>query len=83
MGKGRKGMNMTKLDELIYEAEQLPAAEKWRLVKQLLRSLEEEQHTKPASSDWHEFLRETYGSLRDTPIERWDQGEYEEREPFE
>ena len=74
---------MMKLDELINEAEHLPAAEKWRLVKQLLRSLEAEQQAKAVSSDWHEFLRETYGSLRDTPIQRWDQGEYEEREPLE
>jgi hypothetical protein len=51
------------------------------LVNQLLRSLEQE--TEPVRSDWHEFLRETYGSLRDTPIQRWDQGEYEEREPIE
>lgn len=28
----------------------------------------------------HEFLGETYSSLRDTPIQSWDQGEYEERE---
>ncbi len=60
---------MMKLDDLIHEAEQLPAAGKWRLVKQLLHSLEEEQQGQPASaSDWHEFLRQTYGSLRDTPI---------------
>lgn len=74
---------MMKLDDLIHEAERLPAAEKWRLVKQLLRSLEEEQQAKPKPSDWHEFLRETYGSLRDTPIRRWDQGEYEDRELLE
>ena len=29
------------------------------------------------------YFDETYGSLRDTPIQRWDQGEYEEREPLE
>lgn len=74
---------MMKLDTLIHEAEQLPAAEKWRLVKQLLSSLEEEQQAHLPQPDWHEFLRETYGSLRDTPIQRWDQGEYEEREPLE
>lgn len=76
---------MLTVDELLHEAEQLPAAEKWRLVRQLLRSLEleAEQQAQSPASDWHTFLRETYGSLRDTPIQRWDQGEYEEREPLE
>lgn len=74
---------MMKLNELIQEVEQLPAEEKWQLVKQLLNSLEEAQQAKSAAPDWHTFLRETYGSLRDTPIQRWDQGEYEEREPLE
>ena len=73
---------MFTLDELLYEVERLPAAEKWRVVKHILQSLEQEQVTSPAASDWQQFLRETYGSLHDTPIERWDQGDYEEREPF-
>ena len=74
-----------KLDELLHEAEQLPSAQKWYLVKQLLRSLEQEQQIRTASSDsdWHKSLRETYGILRDTPIKRGDQGKYEEREPLE
>jgi hypothetical protein len=77
-------MNMMKVDELLYEAEQLSAAEKWRLVKYVLHSLETEQQTNaPVMTDWHTFLRETYGSLQDTPIQRWEQGEYEEREPLE
>jgi hypothetical protein len=75
---------MMNFDELIHEAEQLPVAEKWRLVNQLLRSLETAQQMPSAPTiDWHEFLRETYGSLRDTPIKRWEQGDYEEREPLE
>ena len=74
---------MNKIDELLQEVEGLPTAEKWRFVKQLLRSLEEEQAAQPPKTDWHQFLRETYGSLRDTPIEREPQGDYEEREPFE
>ncbi|MCK6580413.1 MAG: hypothetical protein L6Q98_20150 [Anaerolineae bacterium] len=74
---------MVTLDELLRQAEHLPAVEKWKLVKHVLRSLEEEQIVQPATSDWHEFLRSTYGSLKDTPIQRWDQGEYEEREPLE
>lgn len=74
---------MMKVDELIHEAEQLPTVEKWRLVKQLLRTLEKEQQSTMTPSNWHEFLVDTYGSLQDTPIERWDQGEYEVREPLE
>ena len=70
------------LDELLQEVERLPATEKWRLVKHVLRSLEQDQNVSPVS-DWHKFLRETYGSLRDTPIQRWDQGDYEERELLE
>ena len=36
-----------------------------------------------SDTDWHQFLRETYGSLRDTPIQRWNQGDYEERESLD
>lgn len=75
---------MMKLNQLIEEAEQLPTHERWQLVKHLLNQLEVTQ-AEPIdkTQDWHEFLRATYGILRDTPIQRWDQGDYEEREPFE
>ena len=74
---------MFNASELLHKAEQLTVTDKWWLVKQLLLSLESEQIEAPASTDWHTFLRETYGSLRETPLQRWDQGEYEEREPLE
>jgi hypothetical protein len=61
------------IDELLHAVERLPAADKWRLVKHVLQSLEQEQTKLLPASDWHQFLRETYGSLRDTPIQRWDQ----------
>lgn len=32
-----------------------------------------------AVSAWHEFVAETYGCLADDPIERGDQGWYEDR----
>lgn len=71
-------------EQLFEQAKQLPTDDKWRLVKELLSMLEHTHTAKESDdSDWHEFLRETYGSLRDTPIKRWDQGEYEEREPIE
>ncbi|MBN1562285.1 MAG: hypothetical protein JXA10_00480 [Anaerolineae bacterium] len=74
---------MFTLNELLHEVEQLPINEKWQLVNSILRSLEQAQTAPPIASDWQQFLRETYGSLRDTPLQRWDQGDYEEREPFE
>jgi hypothetical protein len=64
---------MLTMKELIEQVESLSTAEKWQVVKLLLRSLEHEQSTLPAT-DWHEFLRETYGSLKDTPLKRWGQG---------
>ncbi|MCI5219883.1 MAG: hypothetical protein D3914_12030 [Candidatus Electrothrix sp. LOE2] len=36
-----------------------------------------------SSSDWEKFIRETYGYLRDDPIERGNQGEYELREELQ
>ncbi len=74
---------MMKLNQLIAEAEQLPAHERWQLVKHLLNQFETTQTQPDKTQDWHEFLRSTYGILRDNPIQRWDQGEYEEREPLE
>ncbi|MCB9450916.1 MAG: hypothetical protein H6672_05720 [Anaerolineaceae bacterium] len=74
---------MLTMRELLKAMDQLPAADKWHLVRHLLHTLEYEQTGPVASSDWHEFLRATYGILRDTPIRRWEQGEYEEREPLE
>jgi hypothetical protein len=74
---------MLTINELLAEAERLSVAEKWQLVRHVLASLENIQRTPNDTLDYHQFLQETYGSLRDTPIERWPQGEYEEREPVE
>ncbi|MCI0711362.1 MAG: hypothetical protein L0154_14505 [Chloroflexi bacterium] len=74
---------MTNIPELFAEVERLPISTKWELVRYLLRSLEQAQSAEPPRSDWHQFLSETYGSLRDSPIERWSQGDYEERESLE
>ena len=59
---------MIPFNELLNEVERLSAAEKWQLVKRVLGSLEQEQTVPPVDPDWRQFLRETYGSLRDTPI---------------
>ncbi len=72
---------MKGVEELLEEMQHLPATEKWRLVMRMLQMLEQEHRESSEEPDWHEFLRETYGSLRDTPLQRWSQGDYEEREP--
>lgn len=74
---------MMSIHKLLEEVDRLPAADKWQLVKHVLDTLEQEQSAPASTADYHQFLRETYGVLRDTPIERLEQGEYEEREPLE
>ena len=70
--------------DVVQLADQLPTAEKARLIEHLSAALRRELESAPRpQEDWHEFLRSTYGSLRDTPLQRLDQGEYEEREPLE
>ena len=73
---------MSTVDELLQEVERLPRTEKWRLFKRMIALLEQDNQ-KIQPPDYHEFLSQTYGSLRDTPLQRYDQGEYEEREPLE
>jgi hypothetical protein len=73
---------MLTIHELLEEVDRLPTADKWQLVKHVLGTLEQETGTPASSADYHEFLHETYGILRETPIKRWEQGGYEEREPF-
>lgn len=74
---------MLTVAELLQEIDRLPAAEKWQLVRRVLLKLEREQATDRPTAEYRQFLRETYGSLRATPIERADQGKYEERESLE
>ncbi len=68
--------------ELLDEVDNLPSDEKLQLVQHILTSLDVQQSPQENTTEWHQFLRETYGSLRDTPIQRWEQGDYEEREPL-
>ena len=67
-------------ENVLAQEEQLTPQDRLRLVERLAVTLQTELRPK---SDWHTFLRETYGSLRDDPIQRYEQGEYEEREPLE
>ncbi len=68
------------LQELMQAVDHLAATDQWQLVRHVLETLE---HQATPSGDYRQFLRETYGALRDTPIRRWEQGEYEAREPLE
>ena len=54
------------IDRLFDEVDQLPPADKWRLVNHILRTIEHEQR-KP-ESDWQQALKATYGILADDPI---------------
>lgn len=74
---------MSSMKHLVEEIDRLPVAEKWRQVKHVLDTLEQDQTTPATREAYLQRLRETYGALRDTPIERGDQGDYEEREPLE
>lgn len=56
------------IQEIFRQAEVLPTAERWRLVRHLLDTLEEERSSSP-QSDWQVRLQATYGILADAPIE--------------
>jgi hypothetical protein len=65
-------------------ADQLRLSEKVRLIEHLSASLRQDLEVEALRRmDWHEFIDRTAGSLSDSPIQRWDQGVYEERESLE
>lgn len=65
-------------------ADQLPLAEKARLIEHLSAALRQGLEVEAyRRMDWHEFIERTAGSLAHTPIQRWEQGDYEERESLE
>ncbi|MBE2272502.1 MAG: hypothetical protein IAE80_29980 [Anaerolinea sp.] len=65
-------------------ADQLPLAEKARLIEHLSAILRQNLEIEAFQRmPWHEFIERTAGSLADTPIERPEQPPYEEREPLE
>jgi hypothetical protein len=62
---------MIAYETVVQLADQLPLAEKVRLIEHLSaalrQKLEVEAHRR---MDWHEFIERTAGSLADSPIER-------------
>jgi hypothetical protein len=70
----------TTLETVLAQAQRLSPQDRLRLMERLAATLQTELQPK---TDWHTFLRETYGILKDDPIQRYEQGEYEEREPIE
>lgn len=70
--------------DIVALADQLTTAEKAQLIAHLSTSLRQaleiESHR---HMSWHEFIDRTAGSLADAPIQRWEQGDDEEREPLE
>lgn len=69
------------LETVLAQAQRLSFQDRLRLMEQLASSLQNEI-TAPVS-DWHQALRDTYGILKDDPIERPEQLPLEERDPIE
>lgn len=74
---------MSDLRELLPVVDRLTTAEKWQLVRYILLTLEHDLSTHGSESDFHQSLRESYGSLADHPIERAPQPPLEERDPID
>jgi hypothetical protein len=74
---------MSNMSELLDEVERLPSAEKWQLVRHVLRSLEHEQVAPAPGPSWHDRMLALYGVLADVPLERPPQLPLVEREPIE
>ncbi|MDZ4768181.1 MAG: hypothetical protein SGJ24_03565 [Chloroflexota bacterium] len=65
-------------------ADQLPLVEKARLIEHLSAALRQDLEVEAYKRmNWHEFIDRTAGILAETPIQRWEQGQNEVREPLE
>lgn len=52
------------------------------LVHRMILSLDRSAGGPAGAGDWDAFVAATYGSLADAPIERGEQGDYEDRNPL-
>jgi len=57
----------------------LPKAEAGRDVRVTVEPVPKPQMTQ---DEWRDFVRKMAGSITDPEFRRWEQGEYEEREPL-
>jgi hypothetical protein len=71
----------TTLETVLAQAQRLSPQDRLRLMERLAATLQTEIAAAP--SDWHQALRDTYGILKDDPIERPPQLPLEERDPIE
>lgn len=75
---------MTRLDEVILLADKLSLSETADLMNHLAERLKHALEVEAfRRMPWNEFIDRTAGSLANDPIERPQQGEFEEREPVE
>lgn len=75
---------MITYQSVVEVADQLPLAEKARLIEHLSAALRHNLELEAyRRMSWHEFIENTAGSIADSPIERPPQPPYEEREPLE
>lgn len=75
---------MIAYETVVELADQLPLAEKARLIEHLSAALRQKLEVEAyRRMDWHEFIERTAGSLADSPIQRPPQLPLEEREPLE
>lgn len=71
-------------EQIIALADQLPRTDKARLIAYLAETLYQEQDAEgPRGIAWSDFIDQMAGSLTLTPIQRWDEGDAEVREPLE
>ena len=66
------------LETVISQAHQLSPSDKLRLMAWLTQSLQAVV-AQTSDEDWHQFIQRTYGSLADDPIQRWPEGDFEDR----
>jgi hypothetical protein len=81
MIKVRNTMIETTLETLFEQAQRLSLQDRLRLTERLAVSLQSEIAS--PQSDWHQALRDSYGILKDDPIERPPQLPLEERNAIE
>lgn len=75
---------MANITQILREANNLSVADKAEVIEQLSASLRRDLEIEAFKRmPWQEFLKQTSGSLADTPIERPPQPPLQDREPLE